>query len=84
MTIKKLAASLVLSASLITFGAADCVMDTPQTASACSLESRLVENLTSIEDGRNISEIIDIRECKHNRGMQSYYGYQNATYVYAR
>ena len=84
MTIKKFAASLVLSASIITFGAADCVMNTPQVASACSLENRLVENLTSIEDGRNINEIIDIRQCKHNHGMNNYYGYQNATYVYVR
>lgn len=84
MTIKKIAASLVLSASLITFGEADCVMDTPQIASASSLESRLAENLTSIEDGRNINEIIDIRQCRHNPGMNNYYGYQNAKYVYVK
>lgn len=84
MTIKKFVASLVLSASLITFGAADYVMDTPQVASASSIESRLAENLICVEDGRNINDIIDIREHKQNHGLNHYYGYQNCNCVYAR
>lgn len=43
MNLKKIIASAVLSASLITFGAADCVMNTAPVAHASSRGDRLME-----------------------------------------
>ena len=43
MNFKKIIASAVLSASLFTFGAADCIVNTASVAQASSREERLIE-----------------------------------------
>ena len=43
MNFKKIIASAVLSASLFTFGAADCIVNTTSVAQASSREDRLIE-----------------------------------------
>lgn len=85
MTLKKFAASLVLSAALVSFGAVDCVVGTSQVAFASSMESRLVESLINVEQSSlNINEMVDIRESRQPPGMGNTYGYQNYNYIYVR
>lgn len=80
MNFKKIIASAVLSASLLTFGAADCVMDTSSVAHASSREERLIEAI--IVDA--IVEAEMDRRAAERYDRYDYYDGYNDGYRYGR
>ena len=82
MNFKKIIASAVLSASLLTFGAADCVMNTTPVAQASSRGERIVEAIivdaiVEAEMERRAAERYD----RYNSYYDGYYdGYYDSCY----